>query len=62
MPWKKKSKEIRDQLIPADEELAWVVRRRGPYILGHLKYLYAVPLDIVTSPYQLFVMLKLTHG
>ena len=47
---------------PADERLVWVLRRRGAYILSHLKYVYAVPLDIVTSPYQLFVMLKLTHG
>jgi hypothetical protein len=50
------------QFRPADDKLSWMVRRRGPYILSHLKYVYAIPLDIVTSPYQIFVMLRLAHG
>jgi hypothetical protein len=46
----------------AKDHVAWVIRSRSAYRLGHLRYLYAVPLDIVTSPFQLFVALKLSHG
>jgi hypothetical protein len=45
----------------AQSELRWAVSSRTGYVLGHLRYVYAVPLDIVTSPDQLFVMLKLAN-
>jgi hypothetical protein len=42
-------------------QLEWQVRSRKGYFWGHLRYLYAVPLDVVTSPLQLFVALKLAY-
>ena len=41
----------------ARQDLAWVIRSRTSYGLSHLKYLFAVPLDVLTSPFQLFVFL-----
>jgi hypothetical protein len=43
-------------------QVAWQNRSRTGYALGHLGYyLFAVPLDIITFPYQLFVVLTLAH-
>jgi hypothetical protein len=46
----------------AQDQIPWVIRSRSGYTFGHLRYLYAVPLDIITSPYQLYVAMKLSHG
>jgi len=46
----------------ADVDLGWVVRSRAKYCLGHLKYLYAVPLDIISSPLQPFAFWRLNYG
>ena len=37
-----------------DEHLRWVVRNRPKYGFSHLIYLYTLPLDTVTLPYQIF--------
>jgi hypothetical protein len=48
-------------LKEADEELPWVKRSRTKYGLGHLMYIVAAPLDIVTSPLQAIVILVGKH-
>ena len=45
----------------AHADIPWKERSKFRYYASHLKYLYAVPLDIVTFPLQFYAYWRLTH-
>ena len=56
-----KGGQIRWSKFVAQDGLSWIIRGHTKSGLGVLRYIYAVPLDIVTFPYQAFVWFKLGY-
>jgi hypothetical protein len=45
----------------ANIDIPWKERSKFGYCTSHLKYLYSVPLDIITFPLQFYILWRMAH-